>query len=151
MGGIDIPGDSEFSIYGSQPVSTNYFVLNHRGYVYAQQPGTYTFEASQVDDSVYIWVGPVAYSGWNGPNANLFVTIGQGGTGSYSIDLTEGQYYALRIVFAQAQGPASFSLQVTAPDGSVFLSDSSTASPYLVQYSCDGTTAPKYPAFGQET
>lgn len=132
-------------------MSTNFFVLNHRGYIYAQQTGNYTFNVGDVDDSVYIWVGSLAYSGWTGANANLFVTIGETKTGSLTISLNEGQYYALRIVFAQAQGPATFTVEVTAPDGSVFLSDSSTASPYLVQYSCDGTTAPQYAPFGQET
>jgi hypothetical protein len=43
-----------------------------------------------------------------------------------------------------------FQLSVTAPDETVILDSDTPNSPYLVQYSCDGTTAPPYPAFSQE-
>ncbi|KAK5996043.1 hypothetical protein PT974_04469 [Cladobotryum mycophilum] len=156
IGGINSPGGQYLTIYGSsQTLYTSNFILNHRGYIYAQQTGTYTFSISGVDDAVYIWVGPFAYSGWLAANANTRVTYdlthGHPGTGTFTINLSEGQYYPVRVIFAQGGGPAVFQLSVAAPDGTTFLSASTAGSPYLVQYSCDGTTAPVYPAWTAET
>lgn len=66
-------------------------------------------------------------------------------------ELEQGQYYALRIVYANAQTNAAERMSITAPDGTVILGVDSVANPYVVQYSCDGVTAPPYPPFGQET
>lgn len=158
IGGIDESGSGDESIYGSPPLSSTYFVLNHRGYIFAQQSGTYTFDISSVDDTVYLWIGSDAYSGWTAADSNIEVSYAvtaspkHAGSGSYSIDLVQGQYYPVRIIFAQAQGGAVFEITVTAPDGEVFLSSSTTGSPYLVQYSCDLVTAPPYAEpFGSET
>lgn len=70
-------------------------------------------------------------------------------TTTYALEAEE--YLAFRIVFGQAQGAAVFQFSVTAPDGTVILDSNTEDSPYLVQYSCDGTTAPEFPAFGSET
>ena len=106
VGGISLPGSSQVSIYGSPPLYSNYFVLNHRGYIFAQQSGTYTFSVGGVDDAVYIWIGPLAYTGWTKQNANVFLTYPR--SGNFQINLVKGNYYPLRIAFAQAQGAASF-------------------------------------------
>lgn len=131
-------------------MASDYFVLNHRGYIYAQQTGTYTFSVGSVDDAVCAWVGALAYTGWVRANDNLDAAIFIPYP-TYSVDLVAGQYYPIRIVFGQAQGAASFEMTVTAPDGTSFLGGSTGASPYLVQFSCDGVTAPAYASFGQET
>ena len=55
------------------------------------------------------------------------------------------------MMFAQTYGESVFQLTVTAPDGTVFLGPNTAGNNYLVQYSCDGTAAPRYPPFGQET
>lgn len=73
------------------------------------------------------------------------------GSATYNTTFVAGQYYALRIMFAQAQGDAAFAMRVTAPDGTVFLGAGVASSTYLVQYSCDGVTAPRFPAFGSQT
>ena len=156
IGGIDYPNDSSVvSIYGSPTdLSTGFFVLNHRGYIFAQQTGTYVFTVSNVDDVddvVSLWLGDQGYTGWKRDNDDLDVSI-TGASASYSYQMMAGQYTAVRIVFAQAQGPATFHLTVTAPDGTVILDSNSQGSPYLVQQSCDGRTAPPYAVpFGAET
>lgn len=78
---------------------------------------------------------------------------GSGGGGSIigTYTATSGEYIPIRILFSQGDGPFGFNVQVTAPDGTVVLSASSSTSDYLVQYSCDGTTAPTYAPYGSET
>jgi hypothetical protein len=98
-----------------------------------------------------MWIGDTAYRGWTRGNANVLNYYGSGATQTYQMDLVEGEHYALRIMFGQAQGGAVFAASITAPDGTVILDSNSSASPYLVQYSCDRTSAPTYAAFGSET
>lgn len=98
-----------------------------------------------------IWIGETAYSGWTRGNANVLSHYGSGATQTYQIDLVEGEFYALRIMFGQAQGGAVFAASITAPDGTVILDSDSGIGPYLVQYSCSRVSAPEYPAFESET
>ena len=153
IGGIDYPGSGQETIYGgSVPVNADYFALDHKGYIFAQETGVYTFAVSGVDDIVLLWLGSDATSGWDRADADLVVAYDDGpGVGSTTIPLVAGTYYPVRIMFGQAQGGAVFDITVTAPDGSTFLSSSSSGSPYIVQQSCDGTTAPPFPPWGQES
>lgn len=154
VGGIDASGGVAISIYGSSSsFYSDYFSLDHKGYLFAVATGTYTFTFSGVDDIAMLWLGPTAYAGWTRANANLVVPYHQGsgpGSGSTTIDLVEGQYLPIRVLFGQGQGSAVFQLSVAAPDGTVFLDSSTENSPYIVQYSCDGTTAPAYSPWGSE-
>ena len=68
-----------------------------------------------------MWIGPTAYSGWTRANANVLNYYGSGATRTYQMDLVEGEYYALRIMFGQAQGGAVFAASIAAPDGTVIL------------------------------
>ncbi|KAH8807920.1 GLEYA domain-containing protein [Xylogone sp. PMI_703] len=147
---------STFNFYGYTE-NCNYIALNYRGYLYAGQSGTFTFRVFSADDIVLIWAGPDAYAGWTRSNALIGITYpelgaGGGGGGSVSASYTAvaGEYIPLRILFAQGDGPFGFNIEITAPDGSIILSASSSTSEYLVQFSCDGTTAPPYAPFGAE-
>lgn len=140
-------------IYNSpQTFNSRYLALNHRGYIHAIQGGNYTFTSYMGDEIVLYWLGEHAYSGWTranavledaapGPDPRPAVT--------YSAELQQGQYYALRLVYANAQSIAREATNVTAPDGTVILGMNSVPNPYVVQDSCDGN-APAYPPFGQE-
>lgn len=156
IGGSCSDSYSTFNFYGYTE-NCNYIALNYRGYLYAGQTGDFDFSISSADDIVLVWAGDAAYSGWTRSNALIDVTYtelgaGTGGggkiTGSYAA--SKGQYIPLRVLFAQGDGPYGFNIQVTAPDGTVVLDANSATSEFLVQYSCDGTSAPAYPAFGQE-
>ncbi|KAL7792081.1 GLEYA domain-containing protein [Trichoderma ceciliae] len=151
IGGISFQDSAPKSIYGSPPLPESNFILNHRGYIYARQTGTYTFTLNQVDDAAFIWVGSEAYSGWTGGNADAKALYNNGpAKGTYTINLREGRYYAFRIIYGQGPRIAEFDITVTAPDGTSFLSSSSPGSPYLVRFSCDRTTAPRFSSFGFE-
>ncbi|KAF3025091.1 hypothetical protein G7054_g13166 [Neopestalotiopsis clavispora] len=142
---------STFSFYGYTQ-NCNNIALNYRGYLYAGQSGDFTFTISSADDIVIVWAGDAAYSGWTRSNALLDVTYTQlySGIKTATYTATAGEYIPLRIIFSQGDGPFAFDIEVTAPDGTVILSADSTTSNYLVQYSCDGTTAPAYAAYGSE-
>lgn len=137
----------------SLSLPSTYFVLNHRSYIHAVQGGTYTFTSRTADDISLYWLGDTAYNGWTRANAALADVGGSPTSGqliTFTAELQEGHYYALRLVYANAQGLATENTEITAPDGTVILGSSSVANPYVIQYSCDGISAPKYPPFGQE-
>ena len=92
----------------------------------------------------------MAYTGWDRSNAVQELGYGESPT-SFQVVLTEGQYVPIRIVWANAQGGASFYYSIVAPDGTVLLDDGTGPSDAIVQYSCDGVTAPPYEPFGSET
>lgn len=158
LGGLDTGLGTYQSIYGSPPLRSDHLVLNHRGYIFAQQSGIYTFAFTAVDETAYLWIGSAAYSGWRASNADIEVSYrvtGQGpGSGTFRINLNAGQYYPFRVVYAQAQGSGQLNLSFTAPDGTVFLSPVTTmGNPYVVRYACYGPfLAPGYvEPFGLET
>jgi hypothetical protein len=98
-----------------------------------------------------VWLGPLAYNGWTRSNANLESAFATVNTVTYTANLVQGQYYPLRLMFGQAGGAATETINITDPSGAVILGASSPANPSVIQYSCDGTTAPHYPLLGQET
>ncbi|KFY89080.1 hypothetical protein V500_05956 [Pseudogymnoascus sp. VKM F-4518 (FW-2643)] len=148
-------GTAPIHIYGSpETFPSTYFALNHRGYIHAVQGGTYTFTSQNSDEIVLYWIGSKAYSGWTRANADLDDAIYSPRRGqliTFTIELQEGHYYALRIVFANAQIHAFENISVTAPDGTVILGPESVPNPYIVQYACNEAEAPPYPPFGKET
>lgn len=151
-GGLNLDYVTELSIYGSsQTFNSEYFSLNHVGYIFAQVTGTYTFTLSNVDDIVFLWHGDKAISGWTRGNADVTAIYSVLPTSSGTVDLVQGQYLPFRIVFGNAQGAIKFTVQLAAPDGTVILDSNTQDSKFLVQYSCDGVAAPVFPAFGSET
>ncbi|KAL5354882.1 hypothetical protein ACLOAV_000973 [Pseudogymnoascus australis] len=148
-------GSAMIQIYGSpESLPPTYFALNHRGYLHALEGGTYTFTAQRSDEIVLYWIGPKAYSGWTRENADLEDAYGAPTHTqliTFTAELEEGKYYALRIVFANAQGAATENISVVTPNGTVILGADGVPNPYIVQYSCSANDAPAYPSFGQET
>ncbi|ETS75374.1 hypothetical protein PFICI_12318 [Pestalotiopsis fici W106-1] len=129
-----------------------FFALDHKGYFFAPVSGRYIFSVTNVDDAVFLWLGATAYSGWTRTNADGFGVSNQGnGFTRAFADLTAGQYLPVRLMLAQSEGPASFSFFITAPDGTNLVSPDIANSPYLVQFSCDGVTAPAFANWTLET
>ncbi|MCJ1290265.1 hypothetical protein MMC34_001801 [Xylographa carneopallida] len=141
------------TIYGTRPADPSHVAIDHRGYLFAQQDGNYTFSIPSVDDIILLWLGSLAYAGWTRPNANLVQTYpSRQQPLSWTIKLSAGRYYPLRLMFANGNGPGNFKFRLTAPDGTVIIGDEAVATtPFLVQFSCDNTTAPKFPAWGSES
>ncbi|KAJ5548525.1 hypothetical protein N7513_005759 [Penicillium frequentans] len=148
---LESTGSSDISIYGStKTFDTTYVALNHRGYIYAAVSGDYTFTSPSVDDIIFFWGGPKAFSGWTESNADA-TDYYCGPEATFTVPLLSGQYYPFRIVYANAQTNSLENITITSPDGTVILGSATAGSPYIVQYSCDGILAPPFPAFGQES
>ena len=142
------------TIYGRTPSDYQYVTVNHRGYIFAEQTGEYTFTMPVVDNIGLLWVGTNAYYGWIRTNANIvqtWVAANSGQPKQYKGTLTAGRYYAFRAMYANSGGPGNFKLSITGPDGKVIIDDKTTDSPVIVQFSCDGVSAPKFQDFGAET
>lgn len=116
--------------------------------IFAQVAGTYTFSLTNPDDIVFLWLGQHAQSGWNRGNAAALATLGTSATTTYTLEA--GQYLPFRIFFGQQGGPVRFAFSINAPDGIPILDSNTSESDFIVQYSCDETTAPPFRAFGQE-
>ncbi|KAJ5625176.1 hypothetical protein N7510_001485 [Penicillium lagena] len=152
--GLEVSANSgDISIYGStETFSPTDFVINHRGYIYAETSGTYTLTTENDDDIMFAWLGSAAYSGWDRANANLTYVVGiNTGPISVSAELHQGHYYPIRLVYANAPSQGIFNATVTSPSGEIILGQNTAASPSVIQYSCDGVSAPLYPPFGYET
>ncbi|KAK9416768.1 putative PA14 domain-containing protein [Seiridium unicorne] len=147
-GGIDALGGERITVYGSSvQFDGDYFAVDHKGYIFAPTTGTYKLTMSQVDDTVFLWFGSNAQSGWTRSNAALIVNLG---SDTATVDLTAGQYLPIRIMFAQGQGKASFKLSIEAPDGSVLVDSNTQQNPHVVHFSCDRVSAPRFSDWGVE-
>lgn len=149
IGGFDYGnynGTYDPTMYGSSmDFEMAYFVVNHRGYLYAETADTYTAEATTADDMVFVWVGGNAYSGWGRWNKNFQTAFYiSPGSGSASFNMTAGSYMPLRIVYVQAQGSARFDSELIGQDRTVTLNSETTPSPYIVQYGCSAEDAPRH-------
>ncbi|TFB03830.1 hypothetical protein CCMA1212_003353 [Trichoderma ghanense] len=157
VGGLYGQGSAETTgpIYdSSRSFALDFFALNHHAYIYACEGGTYTVDIPYANDGAYLWTGAKAYSGWTDANADAKALYNQpdhvAGRASFRFDVAAGTYVPVRFFYGQAQYGGGFQFIVTAPSGQVIVSDQETSSPYAVRHSCDGTTAPAFPAFGKE-
>ncbi|KAK6218787.1 hypothetical protein LQW54_002713 [Pestalotiopsis sp. IQ-011] len=141
------------TLYDSnQAFPSAFFALDHKAYFFAPVAGRYVFSVTNVDDAVFLWLGPKAYAGWTRANADGFGVYDEGaGFARAFADLAAGEYVPVRLMLAQSQGPASFNFFVAAPDGTNIVSPDVVDSPYLVQFSCDGVTAPAFVDWPLET
>ncbi|KAM0345476.1 hypothetical protein ACHAPU_006403 [Fusarium lateritium] len=142
-------------IYGSpSDLDLDYFALNHHGYLYACESGTYKFDIPYANDAVYLWIGAKAYSGWSEANADAKALYNQpdhiAGSASFEVNLPANVYIPLRFVYGQAQYGGGFTFTITSPSGRVLAGNDVVSSPFIVRRSCDGVLAPQYPSFGQE-
>jgi hypothetical protein len=156
IGGLyNAPGtDPVGPIYGSSDLALDYFALNHHGYMYACEAGTYKFDIPYANDAVYLWIGAKAYAGWTEGNADAKALYNQpdhiAGRASFEIDLPASVYIPIRIVYGQAQYGGGFTFTITSPSGKILVDSDVASNPFIVRYSCDGVSAPQYPPFGAE-
>lgn len=149
VGGIDALGGQQITVYGgSKPFAGDYFALDHTGYIYASVAGKHKISIDSVDDIVLLWVGATAVKGWTRNNANMLVPLLK--SESYEVDIPAGTYMPIRVMFVQGQGRAKFGMKIEGPDGQIIADSSTPNSPWIVQYSCDGLSAPKFPEWGSE-
>ncbi|KAL1310555.1 hypothetical protein AAFC00_000834 [Neodothiora populina] len=135
----------------STPLNTNGAVLNHRGYFFAREAGSYTFTIPSTDDVAFVWVGEAAYSGYNEGNALVLSSFQNSSAVSATKYLSKGAYVPIRVIYGnQGGGPGSLYFEIKSPSGVVLLKSDGSASKYLVQKGCDASVAPAFAAFGAE-
>jgi hypothetical protein len=138
-------------IYDSTRTNGAYVSVNHRGYLYIPQTGEYSFSFPAADDKAYLWLGPTAYTGWDGSNQVLWSTAAATTSYVHKATFQQGEYVPLRIMYANAGDPAQLKFEIKAPDGTVIMDSATKDSRYLVRFSCDHVTAPRFPPYGSET
>ncbi|KAI4149444.1 MAG: hypothetical protein LQ341_001314 [Variospora aurantia] len=139
-------------IYDSTRASGEYVTVNHRAYLFTQEAGEYTFALPPGDDISLLWVGPEAFSGYTRANAKVERVFGSTPPPDYKQTFRKGEYVPVRIMWGNGGGPGQFVAEIKAPDGSTIIGAGTTKeSPYLIGFSCDRTTAPKFPSYGAET
>ena len=112
MTNISSASNSIFTANGG----VNNFSMQWYGKFYAPTSGSYTFYLGS-DDASYLWIGSTADSGYTTSNANINI----GGihaitTTSYTISLTGGTFYPIRIIYGQSTGNYDFNLSFTGPN-----------------------------------
>jgi hypothetical protein len=121
---------------GPASMDSQYIAIDHRGYLYAEQAGTYTITFLSSNEVTFAWVGSRVDSQiWTYPQVSVSQTF------------AAGQFVPLRFLYVNAQGGASMFLNITAPDGTIILSQDSPASDYIIQ-GCDGGPAVPYAPWG---
>lgn len=136
-------------VYSTYTSSLGLVTVDHRGYLFAPLDGDYTITINGNDNIVLVWISNLAYSSWTRENADMEAGYPNPPSSS-TVTLSAGQWFPIRVMYANGGGPGSFSIRITAPDGTEIAGSDETSSPFLVQYSCDGTY-PQYPAWNSET
>jgi hypothetical protein len=106
------------TIYGSGPFNTSSFAIQHRTYFYARQSGTYEFYNLLVDDAAWLWIGSSAYSGYQKTNEVLYNYV-HAGAKNATYTFTAGNYYPIRLLFANGQETGFLKFNITAPNGEI--------------------------------
>lgn len=125
-----------YNYTGPEGMDSQYIAVDHRGYLFTHQAGTYTLTFINANEVAFAWLGSfVASQVWNWD------------TFSVSQTYDAGLYIPIRFLYFNAQGGASFFLRITAPDGTVILDQGSVANDYIIQ-SCDRGPAVPYAPWG---
>jgi hypothetical protein len=113
--GIASPGIAA-TIYNQGPYDLTQKAFIYRGYFAANVTGSWTFTYSNPDDVAYMWFGGTAISTWTKTNANLVGSL-NGNVATYTVGLTAGTLYPIRMVLGNSAGAVSFTLQTLDPLG----------------------------------
>jgi hypothetical protein len=140
IGPINTDGNSPGYIYSTSVADMGYLVVDHRGYLFAPHRWSihhYNWTRRQHCGD---WLGTYAYSDWTKANENLASEYYNIPT-STTITLSAAEWVAIRVLWVNTSGPGAFAIRITAPDSTELVGPDLASSPYLVQYSCDGSTA----------
>jgi hypothetical protein len=136
-----------FTIYeGSPNQKFQYKAVNHRGFLYAPETGTYEVTIPNSDEITLVWFGDKALTSWTRENADLEQDYPGGTSKTFEIELEAGTYTPFRLLWANAQGELNFIAEVKAPGGKVIVNGDGGDNKYFVRYDCDGNT-PTFPEF----
>jgi hypothetical protein len=104
------------TIYNQGPYDLTQKAFIYRGYFAANITGSWTFTYSYPDDIAYMWLGTTAISTWTKANANLVGSY-SGNVATYTVSLTAGTLYPIRMVLGHTTYSVTFTLQTLDPLG----------------------------------
>lgn len=127
-------------IYGqTEPGNSTYFVVQHLAYFHPAKTGTYTFTTPQVDDALYLWLGPNAVSGYTAANANNIWQSEGPYTADYTYTATAGDYIPMRLLFVQAQDCGFFNFYARDPDQGTVVAGQQNIQNNQLLWDCTGS------------
>ena len=88
----------------TSPGSTTPFSFLYTGFFLAPTTATYTFTIF-ADEKAYIWLGNYATAGYTNINANAYSDYFTSHTGTFSVALTAGEFYPIRLQWSNLGGP----------------------------------------------
>ncbi|KAF5662349.1 FLO9-like protein [Fusarium circinatum] len=111
-------------------------------FVYSCEGGSFSFQINSADDIALAWFGDTACGDFEKDNNQTFASY-EGGPGdvTFTTTLEPGQYFPIRLIYANAGGPASLNATVTGPNGTV-------ADSLFYPVPCDNSNA--FTPFGTE-
>jgi hypothetical protein len=131
-------------------------VVVYRFYLIPATAGTYKLDLTLVDDTLVVWVGASAQSGFSTAAAATGALYSTGGSGAafttISVGLLDiGKAIPIRILWGNDNGAAAFTGTLTDPLGNTLLGQDTVKNPQIVT-SCDADfgQAPKWPPFQDE-
>ncbi|KAF2722170.1 hypothetical protein K431DRAFT_193753, partial [Polychaeton citri CBS 116435] len=152
-------GSFNASIYGQPNQYIGNLAVDHTFYICAPVSGYYTFNGIYSDDITEIWFGKTAVSGWNRQNDNMEQIYNYdyrtSPPAAFTVLLTQGYFYAIRMMWGNRCCAGEFNVAIYAPDGGLMLGSNTTdsprtyMSPNILRFACDGST-PAWPAWGSE-
>lgn len=99
----------------TSPSSTTPFSFLYTGFFLAPTTATYTFTIF-ADEKAYIWLGNYAIAGYTNINANAYSDYFTSHTGTFSVALTAGQFYPIRLQWSNLGGPGDLTTFTWAND-----------------------------------
>ncbi len=122
----------------------------YRGFMFACQDGTYTFESTYSDDITIMWFGEKAYAGYTRENADIIqFYYGDNELKTVTREIKAGTYYPIRVLWGNTNGASDLSLHIYAPDGRELSGVDEGHEDYLTTQACDGSYPP-YAPWGAE-
>jgi hypothetical protein len=97
------------------PGSLTPFSFLYTGFFLAPTTATYTFSIF-ADEKAYIWLGNYATAGYTNVNANAYSDYFTSHTGTFSVALTAGEFYPIRLQWSNLGGPGELSTFTWAND-----------------------------------
>ncbi|KAI9150745.1 hypothetical protein HJFPF1_10522 [Paramyrothecium foliicola] len=156
IGPVGSNWQAPITVYGHTAGPDTYMgktLIDHRGYLVPAVAGDYTISVPYNDDSLFIWVGENAITGFSKDNFAVRKHYYNPGVTTYTISVTAvGEPIAIRALWINYGGGGALDFTISDPSNAVVLGSSSEKNRYIIS-SCsgNGATVPEWPAWESET
>lgn len=140
IGPIHSSGSSETGTIYCKSVQSHDYVIDHQTYFVPPIDGLYIFSIKNIDDLALLYTGQNAIQGYSKTNYDLLAGFfnDAGKTVSKSYQLSQGEFFPVRLFYVNAPGAANLAFSVTGPTP---FDQSNALDSFFVRSSCDTQTA----------